>query len=274
MKVSAFQVYRNEFVGCDRDAGRVAAAVESRAYLQPCLGRRVGDEIDDDLVADQWLAAPVLCDVAEHAVFDLVPLAGAGREVADVDGQAQLGRQVLQGYLPEPAATAVAATTVGRDQEPTGVAIPLGAHLPPPTPNRFHGETGRIVVDAHAHPALVRGQVVDAIGNGLPEFGLQEVVDLDLLRPARRTPLASAVLERPDQLLLLRIDRDHRLPAVLKRPHGPADVQELGVAVRVRGALHGLAVALQAVPCLLYTSDAADDLLCVDLGGRRIIKKK
>ena len=26
--------------------------------------------------------------------------------------------------------------------------------------------------------------------------------------------------------------------------------------------------------CLLYTSDAADDLLCVDLGGRRVIKKK
>ena len=25
--------------------------------------------------------------------------------------------------------------------------------------------------------------------------------------------------------------------------------------------------------CLLYTSDAADDLLCVDLGGRRIITK-
>src|SRR5450756_142871 len=29
-----------------------------------------------------------------------------------------------------------------------------------------------------------------------------------------------------------------------------------------------------AMICLLYTSDAADDLLCVDLGGRRIIKKK
>ena len=26
--------------------------------------------------------------------------------------------------------------------------------------------------------------------------------------------------------------------------------------------------------CLLYTSDAADDMQCVDLGGRRIIKKK
>eukprot|EP00657_Telonema_sp_P-1_P006760 TRINITY_DN2617_c0_g1_i1.p1 TRINITY_DN2617_c0_g1~~TRINITY_DN2617_c0_g1_i1.p1 ORF type:complete len:185 (-),score=87.16 TRINITY_DN2617_c0_g1_i1:65-619(-) len=30
----------------------------------------------------------------------------------------------------------------------------------------------------------------------------------------------------------------------------------------------------KAKNCLLYTSDAADDLLCVDLGGRRIIKKK
>ena len=26
--------------------------------------------------------------------------------------------------------------------------------------------------------------------------------------------------------------------------------------------------------CLLYTSDAADDMQCVDLGGRRIIKKE
>ena len=34
-------------------------------------------------------------------------------------------------------------------------------------------------------------------------------------------------------------------------------------------------IALDCIyPCLLYTSDAADDLLCVDLGGRRIIKKK
>ena len=29
-----------------------------------------------------------------------------------------------------------------------------------------------------------------------------------------------------------------------------------------------------AYSCLLYTSDAADDSLRVDLGGRRIIKKK
>ena len=32
------------------------------------------------------------------------------------------------------------------------------------------------------------------------------------------------------------------------------------------------AVCAVDIPCLLYTSDAADDLLCVDLGCRRIIK--
>ena len=31
---------------------------------------------------------------------------------------------------------------------------------------------------------------------------------------------------------------------------------------------------IDAMTCLLYTSDAADDLLCVDLCGRRIIQKK
>ena len=35
-----------------------------------------------------------------------------------------------------------------------------------------------------------------------------------------------------------------------------------------------LIIAPPFTHCLLYTSDAADDLLCVDLGSRRIIKKK
>eukprot|EP01017_Pseudomicrothorax_dubius_P024083 TRINITY_DN25638_c0_g1_i1.p1 TRINITY_DN25638_c0_g1~~TRINITY_DN25638_c0_g1_i1.p1 ORF type:complete len:107 (+),score=16.91 TRINITY_DN25638_c0_g1_i1:27-323(+) len=35
---------------------------------------------------------------------------------------------------------------------------------------------------------------------------------------------------------------------------------------------HAISIVIrQSLFCLLYTSDAADDLLCVDLGGRRII---
>src|SRR5450756_2802411 len=40
-----------------------------------------------------------------------------------------------------------------------------------------------------------------------------------------------------------------------------------------RALLQATAFQVRPFHCLLYTSDAADDLLCVDLGGRRIIKK-
>ena len=36
--------------------------------------------------------------------------------------------------------------------------------------------------------------------------------------------------------------------------------------------VYGLAGNAYSNNCLLYTSDAADDMQCVDLGGRRIIK--
>ena len=45
------------------------------------------------------------------------------------------------------------------------------------------------------------------------------------------------------------------------------------------GVIHGFKVSTAAgcelsVDCLLYTSDAADERSSVDLGGRRILKKK
>ena len=50
----------------------------------------------------------------------------------------------------------------------------------------------------------------------------------------------------------------------------PTDQAELQATADV---LKGFVVAC-ALICLLYTSDAADDLLCVDLGARRIINTK
>src|SRR5665213_883381 len=48
----------------------------------------------------------------------------------------------------------------------------------------------------------------------------------------------------------------------------------LGAGEEMGELFHSHLKAEQGIRCLLYTSDAADDLLCVDLGGRRIIKKK
>ena len=43
---------------------------------------------------------------------------------------------------------------------------------------------------------------------------------------------------------------------------------------RKRIYLHGKDMRGTIYACLLYTSDAADDLHCVDLDGRRVLKKK
>ncbi|WP_460413966.1 hypothetical protein, partial [Staphylococcus aureus] len=46
------------------------------------------------------------------------------------------------------------------------------------------------------------------------------------------------------------------------------------MCIRDRGYWCTVRVELTYITiCLLYTSDAADDTPCVDLGGRRIIKK-
>ena len=47
-----------------------------------------------------------------------------------------------------------------------------------------------------------------------------------------------------------------------------------GELKNVLGGLGSSKVNFQYLACLLYTSDDADDLLCVDIGGRRLIKKK
>ena len=40
-----------------------------------------------------------------------------------------------------------------------------------------------------------------------------------------------------------------------------------------RNTISSVTYSAKSFCCLLYTSDAADDMQCVDLGGRRIIKK-
>ena len=105
-----------------------------------------------------------------------------------------------------------------------------------------------VVVDAEPHPALVGGDVVDAVGHDLAEPLVLEIVDADRLRCALRPQLAAAGLEVADELLLLRVDRDRRLAVGLMAQDQPVDGLELLVAVRMHAALPRLAVRLQAEP--------------------------
>ncbi len=80
-------------------------------------GRGCTDQADDGGEGSQRLAAPVLADEREQAVFDAVPFAGFGRQMANRDLEPQFAGEFLQLNFPEPNPGPVGATTVGRDQQ-------------------------------------------------------------------------------------------------------------------------------------------------------------
>jgi hypothetical protein len=63
------------------------------------------------------LGAPILADEGEEPVLNFVPLAGAGRQVADDDVDAEFVGQFLKLAFPQPDPRAVAAAAVGGDQQ-------------------------------------------------------------------------------------------------------------------------------------------------------------
>ena len=85
MEPGTFDVESGHLGVGDNDAAGVLASVELAAHSQAGFGGSSRDQLDDDAIADEWLGAPVLTDEREEPVLDFVPLAGAGRQMADHD---------------------------------------------------------------------------------------------------------------------------------------------------------------------------------------------
>jgi len=141
-----------------------------RASAEARAGRGGRDQNHNDRVAEQGLASPVLTDEGEQAVFDLVPLLRARREMAYRDGRAEAVGQFLQVDLPQLQPGAVAPAGVGRDQQPPGVRIGPAPLDLPPVANARDGKRLRVVVDADTDPAGVGAQIVDPVKNGAPQL--------------------------------------------------------------------------------------------------------
>ncbi len=125
MELAAAEVDGGELGVGDLDLVGIAALIELGVDLEAAASRGRGDQVDDHLAGDERLAAPVLADEAEQAVLDFVPLAGAGREVADLDLQAGLVGELLQLDLPEFGAVAVTAAAVGGDGQAPRLRVVL-----------------------------------------------------------------------------------------------------------------------------------------------------
>ena len=137
---------------------------------QPFLSACVGNEVDDHGSAFQGSTAPVLTDMAEHPMFDLVPFAGARREMTDMNGHIELLSQLLDFDFPEAHATAIAAAAIGGDQQFHGLGVESYSHPLPPAANSRHGKLCGIMVNPDTYPPLIVRQVVNTIRDNFSEF--------------------------------------------------------------------------------------------------------
>jgi len=84
----------------DPDGLGITVLVEVALHIKPAGRRRGSNELDDDLVADERLATPVLCDEREKPVLYAVPFAGPRRVVGNRNGQAGFVDEALEFMLP------------------------------------------------------------------------------------------------------------------------------------------------------------------------------
>src|SRR5215467_11068272 len=98
-------------------------------------------------------------------MLNLIPFTGPRRKMANMNPKPQISCQILQGDFPQPTTAAVAATSVGCDQQFMRLGINPAPHLGPPSPNRFHREARGVVIDANTHPTLVLCDIIDTVGN-------------------------------------------------------------------------------------------------------------
>src|SRR3954463_14117174 len=101
MEVIALDVEGDHLRLGDLDALGIGVGVEFAGDGEAGRRGRGGDQLDHGQATGQRATAPVLRDVAEEAVLDLVPLRGPGREVAHRDHQAGLVGQPLQLAFPQ-----------------------------------------------------------------------------------------------------------------------------------------------------------------------------
>jgi hypothetical protein len=85
------------FQGCfgDFDALRITPPVNVTGDIEACFCLGGGNQLNNDLMADERSAAPVDADKGEHAVLYAVPFAGAGRMMGDGDGKTGFIGQLL-----------------------------------------------------------------------------------------------------------------------------------------------------------------------------------
>jgi len=83
------------FAGSSSETLTPGGKSSGRVRFEAGLGGGCGDQLDDHLITDERLAAPVAGDEREQAMLDLVPLARARQQATHGDRNAEFVGEFL-----------------------------------------------------------------------------------------------------------------------------------------------------------------------------------
>lgn len=231
-------------------AAGVVAAIEVRGDGKAgfCFG---GSSIVENLlIGVQRFTSPVPRELRKETMFDGVPLGSAGRIVGDGDGQGErVGQLGLQLSFPGVTTIAVAAASVGQDEDLARGGMALGTFLPPPMGDGMGGESGSVVRNTNDEGAAILGDVVDAIGDGDADGVGTEVVVKNATGAA--FPTEASIFEVADQFALLGIDADDGQVTALELAAELGEIFELEIAVRAGAGGDLLVIHAQRIAHLI-----------------------
>ena len=141
------------------------------------------------------------------------------------------------------------------------------------------GITGQILERCQVSPETIQNELETSLEKR-PSVYFQASTEAQIYITPRAKSVLDGAVEEAKRLKDSYVGVEHLLIAVAKEESGlsnkilkkyKVDVEKIYRALQ---EIRGKRKVDDPYACLLYTSDAADDLLCLALGGRRIIKKK
>ena len=142
-------------------------SIQISGYGQAGFRRRGANEVKNLLIGVERFATPVFRDFGEEAMLDRIPLGSTGGIVSDGDIEVErIGELGLEFGFPCAAPAAVAASSIGQDEQLARVSVLKGAFTQPPVSDGVSGECGSIVRDAYDNGTAIQERLIDAVGNG------------------------------------------------------------------------------------------------------------
>lgn len=137
--------------------GGIEPFIQAAINLESSAGGGSGNEFNNDLMGDKWLAPPILGDKRKEAMLNLVPLASAWGEMANGNRELKFIGEFLQFDFPEANAIAITAAAIGNDEQRGGVGIERLPEFVLPGANRRSGKFCGIMTEPNTHPSFILG---------------------------------------------------------------------------------------------------------------------